>query len=174
MQQTKHESLWSIMGKKNYHNYQGQRVTTREIQKLARAQYHIHLSTRLINKRFRHGWDIQKIITTPSQAPKTRLPKKVSYGGKTYSLPQIEDIVSKNPMNDTLLCSLITVNLIRLMNKHHTRKSELAKALHSNNSRITMYLNGQRTPNTVTMYKIANYFGVTVDYFMHPHQERID
>ena len=52
---------------------------------------------------------------------------------------------------------------VKLCNKHNTKPNPVAKALNLSSGAVTKWKSGA-TPNDTTLYKIANYFGVTVSY----------
>jgi transcriptional regulator with XRE-family HTH domain len=45
-------------------------------------------------------------------------------------------------------------------------KTKLAKAVNTTRQQITAYENGDTTPNIVTFFALAEYFGVSADYLL--------
>ena len=56
-------------------------------------------------------------------------------------------------------------NFITLCNKHNTKPNPVAKTLNLSSGSVTKWKNGA-TPNDTTLKKIADYFGVSVDYLI--------
>lgn len=56
-------------------------------------------------------------------------------------------------------------NFIRLCNERNTKPNNVAKALGIPSGSVTDWKNG-RTPRSTTAQKLADYFGVSVDYLL--------
>lgn len=52
---------------------------------------------------------------------------------------------------------------VKLCNEHNTKPNPVAKALNISSGAVTKWKSGTM-PSDTTLYKIANYFGVTVSY----------
>ena len=52
---------------------------------------------------------------------------------------------------------------VKLCNEHNTKPNPVAKALNLSSGSVTKWKSGAM-PNDTTLYKIANYFGVTVSF----------
>lgn len=60
----------------------------------------------------------------------------------------------------------LTERLHHLMQQNGTTATELAKAASVNTSTISRILKGAQIPASVTLYKIANYFHVSMEYLL--------
>lgn len=62
-------------------------------------------------------------------------------------------------------------NFIRLCNEHHIAPTAVCKAIGLSNAAFTAW-DENSTPRQATLLKIADYFGVTVDYLLGKEQEK--
>lgn len=56
--------------------------------------------------------------------------------------------------------------IAELMAKNHVTAYKVAKATGISNSAFTTWKSGRSKPNVEALKKLANYFGVSVDYFL--------
>lgn len=57
-------------------------------------------------------------------------------------------------------------SLTKLINKNYSTYKEVADAIGASPNAVSLWARGLRTPNAVAAYKIALYFGVTLDSMM--------
>ena len=84
---------------------------------------------------------------------------------------RFHQILETNPRNDDLTVALIAANITHLINVNQTKKYKLAKYLHVNISYLNRYLRKEKTPNTITLVHLAQFFNVKIDYFINSHFE---
>lgn len=53
-----------------------------------------------------------------------------------------------------------------LMEKHNIKQRDICEALGVGQSTMSQYVTGKREPDIITLVKIADYFGVSVDYLI--------
>lgn len=159
------------MAKPRLHLYHGQYYTAENLSRLAKQKYKLDISRRNINRRLHRGWNITKSISTPIDQHHGELPDKFLYQGLWHTRLELYQILETNPRNDDLTAALIAANITHLIKVNKTKKYKLAKYLHVNISYLNRYLRKEKTPNTITLVHLAQFFNVKIDYFINSHFE---
>lgn len=56
--------------------------------------------------------------------------------------------------------------ILYLLELHDMKQVDLARRLNLHKATISQYINGDRMPNAETLFRLADVFGVTVDYLL--------
>lgn len=160
------------MPKAKHYLYHSKFWTIQELQKLAEKEYQIKISRRGLGKRLAKHWTVHRAISTPLRDPMNGIPTSFEFRGRLYTRQELLEQFEANcgQLSIDLITALVAANLAHLMQAHHTTRTQLAHFLNTNNYRVNLYLAGQRTPNIVTLIRLADHYQVSLDYFITGHE----
>lgn len=65
-----------------------------------------------------------------------------------------------------LVSMMLGKRLLHLLDLHEMKQVDLANQMHLSKTTISQYINGDRMPDAATLSKLADTFGVTIDYLL--------
>lgn len=155
------------MPKTKLHLYHGKWLTTKQLQQIALSKYNNQITTRLINKRLQTTkWSLGKILKTPSLQSKCKQ-QTYYYHAKPITVQQIKQLYKHSP-DDELTCLMIAILIKENLVKSKLSYTKIGKAINTSANRISKYANGKRTPNAVTLIKLARILDIDLNQLKGP------